>query len=87
MLWNDCLDSKFQELKYKKSTADRCLYYQWESNKLKMAAVYADDRIVCAHDTDKMDVTIKELKERINEKVLHRLTYILRIKEKECSKT
>jgi hypothetical protein len=54
-LWNQMLDVKLRELKYKQSSVDMCLYYKIMKTTLMLAGVYVDDSLVTSNDVKIID--------------------------------
>jgi len=61
-LWNQMLHEKLQELGYKQSNVDNCLYYMHTNSALILVGVYVDDLLVTSNNAKLVENFFTEMK-------------------------
>ena len=77
--WNTVLDSYLQELDFKRSEADQCVYIQNCNGKTRIVAVYVDDMIIMTDTDDDMSEIKRKFEEKFKMKDMGELHYCLGI--------
>jgi hypothetical protein len=61
-LWNQMLDAKLREMKYKRSSVDMCLYYKLMNTTIILVAIYVDDLLVTSNNVKLVEKFFQEMK-------------------------
>jgi len=59
--WNKCFGTFLAKLGFKASDADPCLHVRNQNGKMLIIALYVDDGLVAASDTDDLKLFIEQL--------------------------